>query len=129
MNVVYSSAWLEYFAAGPNATRFAPAIEAVADLIVPTIVLLEVTRRILQQRDEHSAFTAAAALRQGRLVDLDGGLALAAAQLGVARKLPLADSVILATARHFDATVWTMDSDFDGLPGVRYFTARPTKSP
>lgn len=121
MNVVDSSAWLEYFAAGSNATRFTAAIESVEDLIVPTIVLLEVTRRILQQRDEHSAFAAAAALRQGRLVDLDSELALAAAQLGVARKLPLADSVILATARRFGATVWTMDADFDGLPGVRYF--------
>lgn len=129
MNVVDSSAWLEYFAAGPNAARFAAVIEAVESLIVPTVVLLEVTRRILQQRDEAAAFTAAAALRQGRLVDLDGDLALAAAQLGVARRLPLADSIILATARRFDATLWTMDADFDGLPGVRFFSARPTRSP
>lgn len=121
MNLVDSSAWLEYFAGGPNATRFAPAIEAVRNLLVPTVVLLEVTRRIIQQRGEEDALQAAALLHQGRVVPLDSALALAAAQLGVALKLPLADSIILATARQYDATIWTMDVDFHGLPDVKYF--------
>ena len=124
MNVVDSSAWLEYFADGPNAGFFAPAIEETEELIVPSIVLLEVFKRFLQQRSESDALQAAAIIRQGKIVDLDGTLALAAAKIGVTDKLPLADSVILATARRFDATLWTQHEDFDGLPGVKY---RPKK--
>ena len=120
MNVVDSSAWLEYFADGANAGFFAPAIEATQKLIVPSIVLLEVFRRLLQQRSEDEALQAAATLQQGKVVDLDSALALLAAKIGVTVKLPLADSVILATARRFDATIWTQDEDFDGLPGVKY---------
>ena len=120
MNVVDSSAWLEYFADGPNAGFFAPAIEATEELIVPSIVLLEVFKRLLQQRSENEALQAAAIMRQGKIVDLDGALALSAAKVGVTSKLPLADSIILATARRFDATVWTQDEDFDGLPRVKY---------
>ena len=121
MNVVDSSAWLEYFAAGPQAGRFAVAIEAPEDLLVPTIVLLEVTRRVMQQRGEDAALQVAALLHQGQIVALDSGLALAAAKLGLEHGLPLADSIIFATAQRFDATLWTMDADFDGLPNVRYF--------
>ena len=120
MNVVDSSAWLEYFADGPNAGFFAPAIEATEELIVPSIVLLEVFTRLLQQRSENEALQASAVMRQGMIVDLDGALALSAAKVGVTSKLPLADSIIFATARRFDATVWTQDEDFDGLPGVKY---------
>ena len=126
MNVVDSSAWLEYFAAGPHAAQFAAAIEAADELLVPSIVLLEVTRRVLQQRGEDAALQAAALLHQGQVIDLDSGLALSAAKLGVEHKLPLADSIIYASARQFDATLWTMDADFKGLPGVRYITKGKT---
>lgn len=120
MNLVDSSAWLEYFAAGPQAGRFAAAIEDVTSLIVPTIVLVEVCRRVMQQRGEDEALQVAALLHQGQIIDLDRGIALSAAQLGVAHKLPLADSIILATAKQYGATLWTLDADFEGLPGVRY---------
>lgn len=122
MNLVDSSAWLEYFAAGPTAGRFASAIEATEELLVPSIVLLEVTRRVMQQRGEDAALQAAAVLHQGEIVPLDSGLALAAAKLGLENKLPMADSIIYATARQFGATLWTMDRDFEGLPNVKYFT-------
>lgn len=124
MNVVDSSAWLEYFATGPIAGHFAAAIEAGEELLVPTIVLVEVTRRVMQQRGEDAALQAAALLHQGRIVPLDSGLALAAAKLGVDHKLPLADSIIFATAQQHNATLWTMDADLEGLPGVRYFPKR-----
>lgn len=124
MNVVDSSAWLEYFAAGPNAGRFASAIEAGEELLVPAIVLVEVARRVMQQRGEDAALQAAALLHQGRIVPLDSGIALAAAKLGVDHALPLADSIIFATAQQYSATLWTMDADFEGLPGVRYFPKR-----
>ena len=120
MNVVDSSAWLEYFAGGPQAGEFARVIEQTATLLVPSIVLVEVTRLVMQQRGEDDALQVAALLHQGQVVPLDSGLALSAAQLGVAHRLPLADSIIYATARQFRATVWTMDADFEGLAGVRY---------
>ena len=124
MNLVDSSAWLEYFGGGSQAGQFARAIEDVESLLVPTIVLVEVCRRVMQQRGEDEALQAAALLHQGQVVDLDGGLALSAAQLGVAHKLPLADSIILATAKQFGATIWTMDGDFERLPNVRYIAKR-----
>lgn len=124
MNLVDSSAWLEYFAGGPQAGQFAAVIEDVTRLLVPTMVLVEVTRRVLQQRGEDEALQVAALLHQGRVVVLDSGVALSAAQLGIARKLPLADSIIFATAKQFGAAIWTMDADFSGLAGVRYFPKR-----
>ena len=120
MNVVDSSAWLEYFADGPNAGAFAPPIQATAELVVPSITLFEVFKRVYQQRGEGPALHAVAAMQHGRVVDLDGPLALAAAKLSADSKLPLADSVVLATARQHEATLWTQDADFEGLPEVRY---------
>ncbi|MGA0587809.1 hypothetical protein ACO2Q2_11870 [Dyella sp. KRB-257] len=64
MNGLDSSAWLEYSADGPNAPRFARAIEAVDALAVPSISLLEVFKRVLQQRDESAALQVVAVMRQ-----------------------------------------------------------------
>ena len=105
MNVVDSSAWLEYLADGPNAGFFAPAIEATDELVVPSICLLEVFKRIFQQRDEGQALQVVALMHQGRVVDLDSALALTAAKIGIDEKLALADSVVLATARQADDSV------------------------
>jgi predicted nucleic acid-binding protein len=120
VNVVDSSAWLEYLADGPNAGFFAPAIEATDELVVPSICLLEVFKRVCQQRDEGAALQVVALMQQGRVVDLDPALALTAARIGIDARLALADSVVLATARHADATLWTQDADFKGLPGVKF---------
>lgn len=121
MNLVDSSAWLEYFADGPQAGEFAAAIEDIANVLVPTVVLVEVARRVMQQRGENKALQVAAVMHQARIVELDSGIALAAAKLGVEHKLPLADSIILATAGQHDATIWTLNADFKGIAGVRYF--------
>ena len=125
MNVVDSSAWLEYFANGPNASFFSKAIETTEELVVPSLSLFEVFKRILQQRDENDAIQAIAIMQQGMVVDLDSPLALSAARLSVENKLPLADSVIFATAREYDATLWTQDADFQGLKGVKYRKRKP----
>lgn len=105
MNVVDSSDWLEFFADGSNAGFFARPITDTERLIVPTISLLEVFRRVLQQRGENAALQAIAHMRQGLVVALDADIALAAAHAGLAHKLPLADSVMLATARRHSATL------------------------
>lgn len=120
MNVVDSSAWLEYFAGGPNAAFFAPAIEDGRRLIVPTVCLLEVFKVIARQRPMKDAVECVAHMRQGTLVTLTPDLALSAATLGLEHKLPLADSIVFATAQAHQATVWTQDADFEHLPGVRY---------
>lgn len=120
MNVVDSSAWLEYFANGPNASFFAPAIEDAGELVVPSLIVYEVFRRVLQQRGEGEALRAVAAMQQGIIVDLDVRIALAAARISLDQKLPMADSVVLATARLYGAMLWTQDADFQGLPEVRY---------
>ena len=120
MNVVDSSGWLEYLADGPNADFLAPAIENTPDLVVPSLSLYEVFKRVLQQRGEGDALQAVALMSQGRVVDLDTDLALRAAKVSVEYKLPMADSVMLATARLCDATLWTQDADFEGVEGVRY---------
>ena len=120
MNVVDSSAWLEYFAGGPNAAFFAPAIEDLDHLVVPSLTIFEVFKRVLQQRDETAALRATAAMHQGTVVDLDSTLAINAARLSQDFKLPLADSIILATARAQNATLWTQDADFEGMDAVEY---------
>jgi predicted nucleic acid-binding protein len=122
VNLIDSSAWLEYFAGASSARYVVAAIENVDHLLVPTIVLLEVTRRIMQQRDEDAALQVAALMHQGQVVPMDSAIALSAAHFGVAHKLPLADSIILATAKQFDATIWTFDADFKDLAGVKYFS-------
>jgi predicted nucleic acid-binding protein len=120
VNVVDSCGWLEYFADGPNADFFAPAIEQPEALLVPTLSLFEVFKRVLQQRNEADALRAIGLMRQGRCVDLDDSLAIGAASLSCELKLPLADSIILYTARQHDATLWTQDAHFQSVAGVRY---------
>lgn len=120
MNVVDSSGWLEYLVDAPNAEFFAPAIEAAEQLVVPTISILEVFKKVLRDRGEDMALQAAALMQQGEVVELDVALATRAAKLGVELKLPLADSVILATARAYSATLWTQDAHFENVPEVKF---------
>jgi predicted nucleic acid-binding protein len=124
MNVVDSSAWLEYFANGPNAAFFAGPIEKTEELVVPSLTIYEVFKRVLQQRNEGDALQAVAVMQQGAVVDLDARLALSAARVSLDMRLPMADSVVLATAKLHEATLWTQDADFEGLPGVRYRSRR-----
>ena len=124
MNVVDSSAWLEYFAGGPNAQFFGAPIEETGELLVPSLAIYEVFKRVLQQRDEGDALRAVAVMQQGAVVDLDVRVALSAARVSLDARLPMADSVVLATARLHQATLWTQDADFEGLPGVRYRARR-----
>ena len=121
MNIVDSSGWLEYFSDGPNADLFADSIGNTPELLVPTIILYEVFKVVCRQRGEDSAFQAVALMQQGRVVELSSSIALLAAKLSLDVKIPMADSIILATARTNDAVLWTLDSDFEGVSGVRYF--------
>jgi len=123
VNVVDSSAWLEYFGGGKNAAKFRQSIHDTESLVVPTVVVYEVFKRILQQVGPDEALRAVAVMRNATVIDLDADLAVAAAELSSELQIPMADSIILATARRFGATVWTQDADFDGLPDVKYWPA------
>lgn len=124
MNVVDSSGWLEYVANGNNSEFFAAPIEDTPNLLVPTISILEVFKWVLRERGEADALQAVALMQQGEVVDLDTAIATRAAMLGLKHKLPLADSIMFATAETFGATLWTQDADFEGLPGVNYTPKR-----
>lgn len=120
MNVVDSSGWLEFFADAPNADFFAEPIQNAARLVVPTLSLFEVFKKIAHERSEGDALQAVAVMQQGVVVDLDVPLSLESARLSLEHRLRMADSIILATARFRGATLWTQDADFEGLEGVEY---------
>jgi len=121
MNVVDSSAWLSYFAGDKNAGLFARPIEAIDELLVPSITVAEVFKCILRQRSEDLALEAIAHMEQGKVIPLDSALAIDAAVYGLKNKLPLADSIIYATAKKFSAVIWTQDADFKALSDVKYY--------
>jgi toxin FitB len=123
-NVVDSSGWLEYFADGPNAEFFEAAILDASSLVVPSISIYEVFKRLLREPNgEEAALHVVAAMQRGRVADLDAELALEAAKTSF-EKMPMADSVILSTAHAYEATLWTQDADFEGMVGVRYVEKR-----
>jgi toxin FitB len=120
VNVVDSSGWIEYFIGGPNAAFFEGPLLDVDNLLVPSISILEVYRYVLRERGRQDALAVAASMRQGRVLALDEGLAVEAAEIGASHALPLADSIIYAAAQSHDATLWTQDADFEGLEDVQY---------
>jgi len=121
-NLVDSCGWLEYFTDGANADFFASAVEDTEHLIVPTLCIAEVFKILLRERDESAAFSAISAMNQGKLVELTLNLAINAAKIGLSYKLPLADSVIYATAKAEGALLWTQDAHFENLTSVRFLS-------
>ncbi len=120
MNVVDSSGWIEYLSGGPNAAFFRGPIEDTPALLVPALSLFEVYRHLFRHAGRDDALQVVAAMRQGRIIDLDDRLSLDAAELSVATRLALADSIVLATARAHGAMLWTQDADFEGLEDVQF---------
>ena len=121
MNIVDSSGWLAYFADEPNAKHYLTPLNEPASLVVPTVTIYEVFKVVLRESSENEALQAAVAMRKGRVVDLTASMAIAASKLSLEHNLPMADSIILATAKEFEATIWTQDSDFKNIDNVKYF--------
>ena len=124
MNVVDSSGWIEFLGGGANADFFARAVSDAPRLVVPRICVFEVCRWMRRELGERRALDAMALMQQGGMVDLDATLAMSAARLSLELKLPMADSIVLATARASEATLWTQDDDFEGLDGVKYIAKK-----
>ena len=120
MNVVDSSGWLEYFADTASADYFAEAIEDIDSLIVPVLTIYEVYKRLYAQRGRDIALEATAYMQSGKVVDLDAGLAIEAAEFSSDNKVPMADSIIYILSRFYGATLWTQDVDLEPFEGVQY---------
>ena len=121
MNIVDSSGWLAYFADEPNAKYFITPLKDTGSLVIPSVTIYEVFKVVLRETSENEALQSAAAMQKGRVVDLTAMLAIAASKLSLEHGIPMADSIILATAKAFDAVIWTQDSDFKNIAGVKYF--------
>ncbi len=124
MNIIDSSAWLEYFSDGPNADAFSIPIEDEKSLLVPVITVYEVFKVVLRESTENNALQAIAAMQKGCIIDLNQSLAIEASKLSLHHNIPMADSIILATARKYDCTIWTQDVDFKDIRGVNYFARK-----
>jgi predicted nucleic acid-binding protein len=121
MNLVDSSGWLEYFSDGKNAQKFAEPLENLEKLLIPTIIMYEVFKVMLRESGEQEAIIAQAYMQQGSVIELSAQLAILAARLSLEHRIPMADSIILATAQTLGAIIWTEDEHFYGLKGVKYF--------
>ena len=128
MIVVDTSGWIEFLFEGNNADVFAPLIEDVDNLLVPVICLYEVFKKVNAVADEPKALQAVGQMKQGRVIELTESIALRAALISLKHRLPMADSLILSTAWSEQATLWTQDEHFAGLPGVKYKQARSKAS-
>lgn len=124
MNIVDSSGWIEYFSDGENAAFFADAIEDRGALLTPVICIYEVFKKVLQHDGQAMAEYRAADLMKGEVINLTAELAMSAAMLGAELKLPMADAFLYAMAREYQATLWTQDEHFKGLPGVQFIEKR-----
>jgi predicted nucleic acid-binding protein len=121
MNIVDSSGWLAFFADEPNAKHFLLPLKDTASLVVPAVTIYEVFKVVLRESNENNALQAAVAMQKGKVIDLTAKLAIDASKLSLQHALPMLDSIILATAQVFNATIWTQDSDFKNISGVNYF--------
>jgi toxin FitB len=124
MNLVDSCGWLEYFSGGANADFFEAPLKDTNNLLVPSICIYEVFKKILVERGEDPAFQAIGVMNQGKIVVLDLGLAIQSAKISHEYKIPFADSVILASARYYDAVIWTQDEHFKNIKSVKYISKK-----
>jgi predicted nucleic acid-binding protein len=121
MNVIDSSGWLEYIHASQIGAVMKPIVLNHSELIVPSITIYEVTKKLLRERGEEYALAIASQMQQAKVIALDAELSILAADLSLKYRLPMADSIIYAAAQKSEAILWTTDAHFENLPDVRYF--------
>ena len=121
MNIVDSSCWIEYLMGTEIGSKIAPVIENPDELIVPTIILYEVFKKLLAEKNEEYALNVVSYMQSGKIIELDTNLSLAAVHASRKYKLPMADSIILATSLHFSAVIFSCDKHFKDFPGIQFF--------
>jgi predicted nucleic acid-binding protein len=109
--LIDSYGWIEYFGEGPLADNYAPFIEKADEkgTVTPTIIMYEVYKKIRSVRGEEKALEAYAQMSRTRIVELTTSLCLEAADLSINLKLGMADAIIAATAKAYDAQIVTSD--------------------
>lgn len=121
MKVVDTSGWLEFFAGTTRAKYFEKAIADSKNLLVPSICIYEVFKKILAELGEDDAIRAVAHMRMAKIIEVDFEIAVLAAKISKENKIPMADSLIYACCRKHQATLYTQDEDFINLPDVKYY--------
>jgi predicted nucleic acid-binding protein len=121
MNIVDSSFWIEYFAGTDAGNTVSKIIENTNDLIIPSITLYEVFKKLLLETSEDDALLCMAHMKQGKIINLNDELAFSAANLSIEFKLPMADSIIYATTVKYNCILWTQDHHFSNLDSVKFF--------
>ena len=124
MNLVDSSGWLEYLSDSKNSKNFVEAIENTEELLVSSINIYEIYKKILKEKDENTALQIVGLMSQAKVIDVTSSIAMQAAKLSYDKNIPMADSIIYTTAQVHDAIVWTQDVDFKGLESVKYFSKK-----
>jgi predicted nucleic acid-binding protein len=121
MIVIDSSCWIEYFSGTELSKKFFNLIQNTTDILVPTIILNEVFKKLIYAVSEKEALFAIAQMEEGKVIDITRDIALESARYSKHLRLPLADSIIYATTMKFNATLYTLDKHFKDLPNVNYF--------
>ena len=116
--LIDSSGWLEYLTSDEKASLFAPYLESKRRVVVPTIVIFEVRKILLLRKSKESAAAFVSQASRREVANLDTGIALYAAEVGIRHQLPMADAIIYATALTYQAQLITTDAHFSGLLGV-----------
>jgi len=123
--VIDSSGWIEFFTDGPLANEYAARLRNLPGIVTPVIVVYEIYKRLKRDLSEEDAIVAVSAMQRTKIVGVDQELVLSAADLSLEYSLAMADALVFATARRFQAELITSDRDFDGLPGVLYLPKKP----
>lgn len=121
MTLVDSFGWIEFFTDGPLAGEYAKYLQRPSEVIVPTIVLYEVYKKIKSAKSEEVALIAVATMQNAQIVPLTEELSLSAADVSLSHRLAMADAIVYASALQEDAKVVTSDKDLKDLPHVIYF--------
>ena len=122
MILIDSYGWIEYFANGPLAESYATFIEEAnaENTVTPTIVIYEVYKRIKSVKGEQKALEAYAQMSRTKIVELTSSLSLKAADTSITLDLGMVDSIVVATAKAYNAEIVTSDEHLKSLEKVKF---------
>lgn len=116
--LIDSSGWLEYITSDSKAELFAPYLEGERPVLVPTIVLYEVRKILLQRQPKTVADLFVSEALRRTVVPVDQEIALSASVISIQHELPMADALIYAMAERNGVELVTSDAHFKGLASV-----------
>ncbi len=120
MILIDACGWIEFFTDGPLSGQYEKHFLDLSRIITPTIVLYEVFKKVRRERQEEEVLITVAQMQKTRIIELTAEIAFTAAEFGLKHRLPMADSIVYATARTAKAQVVTSDPHFEGLDNVMF---------